>query len=123
MFDALEPIEISFETALSAAQARDKAASVLTSRGGRIKTNDGSVLVAAFGSQLKVRLLGTILAGVQAMPRDVEVRIGGPAGTTVSVAVRDRFGFGSRFGIAQKARAMMSDDALAVKRALEAGAA
>ena len=119
MFGAIEPIEIEFAAAMSASEARQKAVSVLRERAGRIKIDKDEIVVAGFGSSWKARLFGTVLAGVQSMPREVKVELQqGESQTIVSVLVRDTFGFGSRFGVADKLRQLMHEDAFALKRAL-----
>ena len=112
MFSSLEPVEMSFTVAASAATLRTEIVRALTAKGGRIPTDGGSEVVAKFGSNLKVRLLGAFLAGFNATPRDVIVSMKESGGQTqVSITVRDTFGFGTRIGVAKKMRAVMQNDA------------
>ena len=119
MFGVIEPIEMEFAAAMSASEARHKTISVLKERAGRIKIDKDEIVIAGFGSSWKARLFGTVLAGVQSMPREVKVEFQQrESQTIVSVLVRDTFGFGSRLGVADKLRQLMHEDASALKRAL-----
>jgi hypothetical protein len=121
MFEAVETVEVSFTTSISAPEARRKTVAVLNERAGRIKVDEDNLVIARFGSSWKTRLFGTVLAGVQNMPREVKVEFQqGEYQTSVSGSVRDTFGFGSRLGVAGKLRQLMQEDAIAVKQALDA---
>jgi len=119
MLGPIEPVEISFVVATRLADVRTEVVRHLTANGGRIKIDDDSTVLAGFGSNMKIRLLGAVWAGVKSMPRDVLVRMAEGAGQTqVSVTVRDAFGFGTRAGISEKLQKLMYDDALSLKSAL-----
>jgi hypothetical protein len=119
MLGAIEPVEISFVVAKRLADVRREVVRHLTANGGRVKVDDDSAILAAFGSNIKIRLLGAVWAGIKSMPRDVLVRLAEGAGQTqVSVTVRDTFGFGTRAGISEKLQKLMYDDALSLKSAL-----
>ena len=116
MLSAIEPVEITFGVDKRAADVRTEVVRHLTAQEGRIKVDDDSTILAGFGSNLKIRLLGALLAGIKSMPRDVLVRLTENSGQTqVSVTVRDTFGFGTRMGIREKLQKLMSDDALSLK--------
>ena len=119
MFGAIDPVALKFDAPMSASEARAKTVSVLSERAGRIKVDEDKIVIARFGASWKARLFGTVLAGVQSMPREVKVEFQQTGlQTSVSVSVRDTFGFGSRLGVANKLRELMHEDALALKRAL-----
>jgi hypothetical protein len=119
MLGAIEPVEISFVVAKRLADVRTEVVRHLTANGGRIKVDDDSAILAGFGSNIKIRLLGAVWAGIKSMPRDVLVRLVEGAGQTqVSVTVRDTFGFGTRAGVSEKLQKLMYDDALSLKSAL-----
>lgn len=119
LFRAIEPVEINFTTSLSLSEAGNKAVSILSQRRGRIKVNDKQIILAGFGSGLKARLLGVLIAGIESAPRDVQVKFDQrDSETGVSILVRDTFGFGSRAGFSGKLQQLMYADALAVRDAL-----
>lgn len=119
MFNSIKPVETGFTATASSATLRTEIVRILTAKGGRITTDDGSTVVAKFGSNLKIRLLGAYLAGVQSMPRDVVVDMKESGGQTqVSITVRDTFGFGTRLGVAKKMQDLMRDDASSLQDAL-----
>src|SRR5665647_1228414 len=97
MFRVIEPVEIGFTVDRSQKDVQSQIVQHLIAQGGRIKVNDDSTILAGFGSNLKIRLLGAMFAGIKSMPRDVVVQLAENSGQTrVSVVVRDTFGFGSR---------------------------
>lgn len=119
MFQAVEPVEISFVAQINASEARKRAVSALLQRRGRIKVDDSQIIIARFGSGMKTRLLGAWLAGMDAMPREIKIRLNERAHeTAVSVSIRDAFGFGSRAGVSGKLRQLMQADALAIRDAM-----
>jgi hypothetical protein len=118
MLRVIEPVEITFTVAERQGDVQPKIVQHLIAHGGRIKVNDDSTILAGFGSNLKIRLLGAMIVGVKAMPRDVVVNLSeSPGQTRVSVVVRDTFGFGTRAGISDKLQKLMYDDALSLKKA------
>jgi hypothetical protein len=119
MLRVIEPVEISFTITDHHENIQPKIVQHFIERRGRIKVEDDATVVAGFGSNLKIRLLGAMIAGVKSMPRDVVVNLLESSGhTKVSVVVRDTFGFGSRMGISDKLQKLMYDDALSLKKAL-----
>jgi len=118
MFRVIEPVEIGFTVDRSQKDVQSQIVQHLIAQGGRIKVNDDSTILAGFGSNLKIRLLGAMFAGIKSMPRDVVVQLAENSGQTrVSVVVRDTFGFGSRMAISDKLQKLMYDDALSLKKA------
>src|SRR5688572_30485598 len=67
MLRVIEPVKISFVVAARPADVRTRIIQHLTTQGGRIKVDDDTTILAGFGSNLKIRLLGAMIAGVNAM--------------------------------------------------------
>ncbi|MBN2182954.1 MAG: hypothetical protein JW715_13670 [Sedimentisphaerales bacterium] len=112
------PAEIEFATSVAVEEARERILSTIGRIGGRVKVDSPGKIIAGFGSDLKARLLGALLGGIESFPRDLVVELRTSDNTTqVKVSVRDTFGFGSRAGIANKIRKLMHDNALAIKSA------
>lgn len=115
----IEPVEINFSVAKHLSEVRSKVVKAVVAKGGRIKINDDSFILAGFGSNLKVRLLGAMLAGIKSMPRDILVQMKEEAAQThVSILVRNTFGFGSLVGVSERLQKLMSEDASSLKELL-----
>jgi hypothetical protein len=117
MFRVIEPVEISFAIAARLADVWKKIIQTIITKGGRIKVDDQSTILAGFGSSWKVRLLGAMILGAKSMPRDVLVQMKDTSGQIqISIVVRDTFGFGSRAGFSDKLQKLVYEDAFSIKK-------
>ncbi len=113
---AIEPVNIEFLTSSKFEDVRTNIVSSLKSSGGTIKIETNTDIVAGFGSALKSRLLGAMIAGIKSFPREVSISLQKKDKFThVKITVNDTFGFGSRIGLANKIQKMMYEDALNLK--------
>jgi len=105
---------IEFSTALNRANVHEAIVSSIQSNGGKIKVDTTDTIVAGFGSQTKMRLLGSMLAGIRSFPRDVVITLFqmDDENTHVEITVNDTLGTASRIGIGQKIQELMYGDAL-----------
>jgi hypothetical protein len=116
VFRVIEPVEIDFVTHTSIEDIRTTIIGALRKQGGKIKVDSPKDVLAGFGSGLKTRLLGVVLAGVHSAPRDVVIKLRETEDKTeVRVTVRDTMGFGSRMGYADKLQQIMYQQALDIK--------
>jgi len=108
---------IEFSTALNRANVHEAIVSSIQSNGGKIKVDTTDTIVAGFGSQTKMRLLGSMLAGIRSFPRDVVITLFqmDDENTHVEITVNDTLGTASRIGIGQKIQELMYGDALNLK--------
>jgi len=72
---------------------------------------------AAFGSNLKMRLLGLTFAGVDTFPREVIVKLSEVDDETqIAITVRDTAGFGSRMGYIKALELLMPNRRFILRR-------
>ncbi len=113
----IDSAHIEFSTALNRDNVHEAIVSSIQSSGGKIKIDTTDGIVAGFGSQTKMRLLGAMLAGMRSFPRDVVIALFqmDDENTHVEITVNDTFGMGSRIGIGKKVQELMYGDALNLK--------
>jgi hypothetical protein len=110
-----EPIQISFTVAARSADVRNEIVRALVAKGGGIKVDDGSKILAELGSKVKFQLLAGLAAN--SVPRDVFVQMKEISGQTqVSIVVLESFLLGAPLGMAKKFQKLMHDDALSLKK-------
>lgn len=116
MFQRVEPANLCFLTSTSVVETQRMVVERLRAQGGKITSDSAHEIVATFGSGLKMRLLGLVLAGVEVFPREAIVRLEDVNGETrVTIKVRDAAGFGSRLGFTKALEQMMQQQALGIK--------
>lgn len=115
MFDKVQPAYFETATTVPPQEATNRVMNFFVQTGAEIRINTGAVIQAARGSELKARMVGTLLGGIDIMPRLITVEIfSHPSGSLVRVHVEDNFGFGSRVGIKSQVYNLMVQDAYAV---------
>lgn len=117
MFEPISLASISFYTGKTLEESKKIIINIINRDGGQIRIQNDSVIVAGFGSNAKLRLLGP-LGGLKFLPRDVIVDMERVENKTlIKVNVQDTMGFGSRIGLTDKYQEMMKQNALTVKAA------
>jgi hypothetical protein len=112
----LNPIEVSFETSVPPAEARDRILAALAERNGKVKVSYPTEILVKLGSGAKTRLLGGMWIDRQNFPRDVMVSLRESGGSTfIKITVRDTLGIGSHAGMSDKFRQVMYEDAMIVR--------
>ena len=112
----VEPVEVSFETSIPLAEARDRILAALAERNGNIKVNYPTEILVKLGSGAKTRFLGGMWIDKQNFPRDVMVSLREFGGNTrVKISVRDTLGVGSRAGMSGKYQQVIYEDAMMVR--------
>jgi hypothetical protein len=112
----IEPVELSFETSIPLAEARDRIHAALAERNGKIKVNYPTEILVKLGSGAKTRFLGGMWIDKQNFPREVIVSLREFGGTShIKITVRDTLGMGSRAGMSDKYRQVMYEDAMMVR--------
>jgi len=111
-----QPIEVSFETSVPLAEARDRILAALSERNGKIKINYPTEILVKLGSGAKTRLLGGMWIDRKNFPRDVMASLRESAGSSyIKITVRDTLGMGSRSGMSGKYQQVMYEDAMMVR--------
>jgi hypothetical protein len=112
----LQPVEVSFETSVSLAEARDRILAALAERNGKIRVSYPTEILVKLGSGAKTRLLGGMWIDRQNFPRDVMASLREFGGNTqIKISVRDTLGVGSRAGMSDKYQQVMYEDAMIVR--------
>lgn len=115
MFDKVQPAFFEVITTVQPQEATNRVINFFIQTRAEIRINTGAVIQAARGSELKARMVGTLMGGIDIMPRLITVEIFTHlSGSLVRVRVEDNFGFGSRIGIKQQVYNLMAQDAYAV---------
>ena len=73
VFREIEPVEIQCKTSQSIEKFRKKTITLIQNNGGKIKVESNNEIVAGFGSAIKLRLLGAMIAGIKSSPRTLYV--------------------------------------------------
>jgi len=117
-FQGKGAIHIEFRTPKSVVLAREIVINNIYINKGKIKYHTTHTLVAGFGSELKTRLFGTMINGIDNYPHALQVTISeANLQYRIHIAVREIAGFGSRLGIPGKLQKMMRNRAESFKNA------
>jgi hypothetical protein len=112
MFEKVTPVFMEIQSPVSPQEANNRVMNFFMQSRAEIKFNSGSVIQASRGSEFKARMVGTLMGGIDIMPRIITVEFFSlPAGTLIRVRVEDNFGFGSRVGIKKQVYDLMVRDA------------
>lgn len=108
--------EMCFSVNTTLVETRNKILKYISDTGGKIKKQGETQIIASYGSALKIRLLGTLFAGLKAYPRDVDISFGeSEENVLIKISIIDTFGIGLRVGIKDDLNNLFTGQASEIK--------